>query len=186
MKYFYLFIYTFLGELAYRSDLSKEFCAWWLKRRGLGQRCAFGGFVDRPTAPHFGGEILPPKKETIVGAWKGVLIQTGKILKVFYYQNYCIDFNQIWQKDKDHQVVNPRVPLVVWEAASVDLGILPSSHRGRVKHTTALRQDWDHCSQHSTNGWRNCDSQIGLWKTCRITRLILHCDSKNKPLNSCP
>jgi len=98
--------------------------------------------------PISGVKYFPPKRNN---CW-GVLIQTGKILRVFYYQNYCIDFNQIWQKDKDHQVVNPRVPLVVWEAASVDLGILPSSHRGRVKHTTALRQDWDHCSQHSTNG----------------------------------
>ena len=28
-----------------------------------------------------------------------------EILKVSCYRNYCIDFNQIWQKNKDHQVV---------------------------------------------------------------------------------
>ena len=28
-----------------------------------------------------------------------------KILKVSCYRNYCIDFNQIWRKDRDHQVV---------------------------------------------------------------------------------
>jgi len=31
--------------------------------------------------------------------------QIGKILKVSCYRNYCIDFNQIWHNDKDHQVV---------------------------------------------------------------------------------
>ena len=41
---FYLFIYTFLHELAYRSDPSTDFHAWWLKRRGLAQGCAFWGF----------------------------------------------------------------------------------------------------------------------------------------------
>ena len=31
--------------------------------------------------------------------------QTGKILKVSCYRNYCNDFNQIWRNDRDHQVV---------------------------------------------------------------------------------
>ena len=48
-----------------------------------------------------------------------------------------------------HHIFNPRVPLVLWEAASVDLGTFPSNHRGRVEHTTALREGWDRCSQHS-------------------------------------
>ena len=50
----------------------------------------FAGSVD--IAPHFGGEI--PRKP-----------QTGKILKVSRCRNYCINFNQIWQNDRDHQVV---------------------------------------------------------------------------------
>jgi len=29
----------------------------------------------------------------------------GEISKVSCYRNYCIDFNQIWHNDKDHQVV---------------------------------------------------------------------------------
>jgi len=31
--------------------------------------------------------------------------QTGKILKVSYYRNYCINFNQNLHNDRDHQVV---------------------------------------------------------------------------------
>ena len=35
---------TFFRELTYRSDPSTDFHAWWLKRRGLAQWCAFWGF----------------------------------------------------------------------------------------------------------------------------------------------
>ena len=31
--------------------------------------------------------------------------KTGKILRVSYYRNCCIDFNQILHNDRDHQVV---------------------------------------------------------------------------------
>ena len=34
----------FFRELTYRSDASTDFGAWWLKRRGLAQECAFLGF----------------------------------------------------------------------------------------------------------------------------------------------
>ena len=44
-------IYTFF------SDPSTDFHAWWLKRSGLAQGCAFWGFVN--IAPYFGGEIFP-------------------------------------------------------------------------------------------------------------------------------
>ena len=44
-------------ELTYRSDPSTDFHAWWLKRSGLAQGCAFWGFVN--IAPYFGGEIFP-------------------------------------------------------------------------------------------------------------------------------
>ena len=56
---FFLFI-PFFYQLTYRSDATTDFHAWWLKRRGLAQGCAFWGFVD--IAPHVGGEI-PPKPQ---------------------------------------------------------------------------------------------------------------------------
>jgi len=36
-----LFMYILFRELTYRSDASTDFRAWWLKRRGLTQGCAF-------------------------------------------------------------------------------------------------------------------------------------------------
>ena len=60
---FNLFIYTFFHQLTYRSDAATHFYAWWLKRRGLAQGCAFWGFVD--IAPHFRGEI--PRKPQFWG-----------------------------------------------------------------------------------------------------------------------
>ena len=44
-------------------------------------------------------------KTTIFGCEYAFSSQTGKILKVSCYRNYCIDFNQIWHNDRDHQVV---------------------------------------------------------------------------------
>jgi len=61
----------------------------------------FGGFVD--IASHFGGEI-PPKPQ-FLGREYAFSSQMGKILKVSCYRNYCIDFNEIWHNNKDHQVV---------------------------------------------------------------------------------
>jgi len=52
----------------------------------------FGGFVD--IAPHFGGEIS--RKPQFLGREYAFSSQTGKILKVSCYRNYCIDFNQIF------------------------------------------------------------------------------------------
>jgi len=37
----FLSIYLFFQKLTYRSDPSTDFCARWLKRRGLAQGCAF-------------------------------------------------------------------------------------------------------------------------------------------------
>jgi len=48
----FLFMPLF-GELTYSSDTSTDFRAWWLKRRGLAQVCAFLDLVD--IAPHLGG-----------------------------------------------------------------------------------------------------------------------------------
>jgi len=36
--------YAFFHQLTYRSDPPTDFHAWWLKRRGLAQGCAFWGF----------------------------------------------------------------------------------------------------------------------------------------------
>ena len=55
----------------------------------------FGGFVD--IASHFGGKI-PPKPQ-FLGREYAFPSQTGKILKVSCYRNYCIDFNQILHDD---------------------------------------------------------------------------------------
>ena len=40
----FFFIYTFFHQLTCRSDATTYFHAWWLKRRGFAQGCAFWGF----------------------------------------------------------------------------------------------------------------------------------------------
>jgi len=67
----------------------------------------FWGFVD--IATHFRGEI--PRKPQFLGRESAFSSQTGKILKVSCYRNYCIDFNQILHNDRDHQVVSWVVPI---------------------------------------------------------------------------
>ena len=61
----YFYLYPFFEELTYRSDPSTDFHAWWLKRCGLTQRCAFLGIFD--IAPHLGRSKNPN-----FGAWIGV------------------------------------------------------------------------------------------------------------------
>ena len=56
----YFYLCPLFKELTYRSDPSTGFYAWWLKRRGLAQGCAF--LVNFHIAPHwiepdFGGVI---------------------------------------------------------------------------------------------------------------------------------
>jgi len=60
---FFLFI-SFFHELTYMSDATTDFHAWWPKRRGLAQGCAFRGFRwhcspfwgwNPPKPPVFGG-----------------------------------------------------------------------------------------------------------------------------------
>ena len=55
-------------KLTYRSDPSMDFHAWWLKRRGFAQGCAFWGF--RWHCSPFLGWNTP--KPPILGAWIGV------------------------------------------------------------------------------------------------------------------
>ena len=59
-----IFIYSPFWELTYRSDPSTDFHAWWFKRHGLAQGCAFLGFVHMAfhlegQNPHFGGVNKP-------------------------------------------------------------------------------------------------------------------------------
>jgi len=99
---FFIYLY-FFRELTYRSDLSTDFHAWWLKRRGLAQWCAFSGFRWY-WSPYWGWTPPPKKRKHNYWAWIGVF-QTCKILKVLYYRKYCINFNQILHSDKKHEVV---------------------------------------------------------------------------------
>ena len=60
----------------------------------------FGGH-DK-TAPHLGGQI---SQNPIFGREKASSSPNRKTLKLAYYQNYCVDSNQILHSDKDHQIV---------------------------------------------------------------------------------
>jgi len=87
--FIYLFIYLFMPffrEFTYRSDASTDYRAWWLKRRGLAQGCAFLGFVD--IAPHLGGKI--PKKNNFGGVNRRFQAKLVKS-KNMHIINYCID-----------------------------------------------------------------------------------------------
>jgi len=73
-------------------------------------------------APHLGGQ--KPQKKNNFGAWIGVFKPNREIEKRAYYQNHCIDSNQILHSDKDHQmpdeggphtrITNPR-----WRTAAI-------------------------------------------------------------------
>ena len=77
--FIYLFIYTFFHQLTYRSDATTDFHAWWLKRRGLAQGCAFWGFRWH-CSPFWGWN---PPKTPIFGAWIGVFKSNGKNIESF-------------------------------------------------------------------------------------------------------
>ena len=62
-NYFYLCPFW---ERTYRLDTATDIHAWWLKRRGLAQGCAFLGIFH--IAPHLGGQ----KPQKHFGAWIGV------------------------------------------------------------------------------------------------------------------
>ena len=76
--FFNLFI-SFFHQLTYRSDPSTDFHAWWLKRRGLAQGCAFWGF--RWHCFPFWGWNAP--KTPILGAWIGVFKPNGQNIECF-------------------------------------------------------------------------------------------------------
>ena len=98
--FIYLFI-PFFRELTYRSDPSTDFYAWWLKRRGLTQGCAFWG-VRRYCSPFWGlNELKSYKKNPILGAWIGVFKPNGRNIKSFilskllyrFHPNFCTIWN---------------------------------------------------------------------------------------------
>jgi len=68
----------------------------------------FGGFVD--IAPHFGGEIH--QNPNIWDVNRRFQAKREKLLKVSYYRNYFIYFDQILRNDRDHQlfIVGEYVP----------------------------------------------------------------------------
>ena len=81
--------------------------------------CLLG--VSLILSPHFWSEI---PKTPILGAWIGVFKQNGQILKVSYNRNYCVVFNQILHKARDHQVVivggpNTRPTNPRWRTAAI-------------------------------------------------------------------
>ena len=109
----------FFEELTYRSDTATDFHAWWLRRRGLAQGCAFFGNFSH-CSPFRGSK---PSKPNFV-AWIGVFKPNSRNKKRAYYQNYCIDSNQILHSDKDHQmpfVGGPPTPITNprWRTAAI-------------------------------------------------------------------
>jgi len=65
-----------------------------------------------------------PPKPYFLGREQALSSQTGKLLKVSCYRNYCIDFNQIWHNDRNHQVVivggpNRRQTNPRWRTAAI-------------------------------------------------------------------
>jgi len=65
-----------------------------------------------------------PKNTNFGGRERPFSSQTGEILRVSYYRNCCIDFNQILHNDRDHQVVivdgpNTRPANSRWRTAAI-------------------------------------------------------------------
>jgi len=99
-KFFICLLTTFLWELTYRSDLSKDFHSWWLKQHGLAHGCAFWGFCWYCSP--FWGKI--PQKNNFWGvnghfqaklakSWKFCIIEATASIST----KFC--------NDTDHQVV---------------------------------------------------------------------------------
>jgi len=70
--------------------------------------------------------------------------RTGKKMKVSCYRNYCIDFNQIWHSDRDHQVVivggpNRRPPNPRWRTAASKK---PLNHLVSGERSTDFDEIW--------------------------------------------
>jgi len=121
---FYLY---FFGELTYRSDRSKDFLAWWLKRRGIAEGCAFLGMLILLS---FRASNSP--KTLQCGREFTFSSLTRKILKLAYYHNYFLDSNQILHSDKDYQMPfvggpNTRTTNPRWRTTAIEKSLYLSS-----------------------------------------------------------
>jgi len=93
----------------------------------------FGGSVD--ISPHW-GKIL---KNCNFGAWIGILkpnVRNRPLFKGSYYQNYCMDFNQILQTSKDHQM---------WFTGGPEMR--QSNPRWRMAATLKMGKSWYLCNR---------------------------------------
>ena len=98
---FFLFIYTFFSSThlqVRRDDGFSRLMAQTTRTRA--RMCLLG--VSLTLLP-IGGEI--PRKPQFLGREQAFSSRTGKILNDSCYRNYCIDFNQILQNDRNHQEV---------------------------------------------------------------------------------
>jgi len=84
------------------------------------QGCAFSGLT---VATHHLGDQIPQNPH--LGAWIGFFRpNVQKILKPAYYENYCIDYNQILHNTKDHHMLIVGGPNTVqtnprWRTAAI-------------------------------------------------------------------
>jgi len=74
------YLYLFLSNSPNRLDRSSEFHAWWLKWRGLTQRCAFLALVD--IVAYLGAQIAPELQFFGV-TWVGVFQPNAPNIETF-------------------------------------------------------------------------------------------------------
>jgi len=118
---FYLFIYrrTFFRELTTGQMRRQIFAHDGSNDADSRKDVPFWGFVDIP--PYLGGNI---PQNPILGANRRFQAKLVKSKNITYYQNYCVDSNQILHSDRDHQmpfvggpnshITNPR-----WRTAAI-------------------------------------------------------------------
>jgi len=80
-------------------------------------------FVSRDNITSHLGVKSPPKRQFWGREWAFSSL-SREILKLAYYRNYCIDFNQILHSDKDHQMPfvggpNTRITNPRWRTAAI-------------------------------------------------------------------
>ena len=109
-----------IEKLLYLWNLLADFDDLCVILRVSVQGCAFCQFCRY----HFPFMVSNSPKTLFWGREQAFSRQNGEIRKLAYYQNYWVDFNQILQNDKDHQVllvsgsnthsINPR-----WRTAAI-------------------------------------------------------------------
>jgi len=94
-NYFYLCPFW---ELTYRSDPSTDFYAWWLKRRGLAQACAFFGICSH------GSPFSKPPKPQFWGVNRRFQAKLAKSKNVHIIKTTASIPAKFLHSDKDHQI----------------------------------------------------------------------------------